>query len=621
MNGIKLWTLVFALALLACESATKSVADGDDTDTGTGTGQPDCEGGETTCLSGNYYHCVDGQWELVEECESQCYAPIGCVECIPGETFCEDDVVMQCSLDGSGYTAVIDCAADYGTICEDGECVFSSPCEQAAALKSTIGCEYWAVDLDNSENAFDDAAGGQFAVAVANIGNDGSATVRVEINNAPQGQPLQLQLVEEKTIAEKDLYIFLLPRRDVDGDNITVHVDDGPQTWLSSRAFRLTSDLPVVAYQFNTLDQKFSNDASLLIPKEGMGQDHVVLGYPPHSPLSTAMSPKTRGYITIVGTEPDTEVTVTVAAAVQAGTGVDEIPEGGSATFTIGPFDVLNLETKLYTIMEMIAGPSVDFSGSRINADKRVAVFFGTDMSMVGQSEVFDDSCCAEHIEQQVLPSVAMGQKFVVSRSARRDPPPGEMDYYRIMAYETATVITSLPAPNNQFTLGVGEFRDFFVNQGFTVEATSGYLHVAQFLVDAGNTNAYKGDTALLYVPAVDQRRALYIFTTGQGFSSNHAVISAPVGTPLKINDYDVAQVAACKGPYPDGTLTIDSTPFDFESWECQIPDGAHMVHSGPSPEEATVPIGVFVYGYYNAGSYAYPAGSDLRRINPVVVE
>jgi hypothetical protein len=29
----------------------------------------------------------------------------------------------------------------------------------------------------------------------------------------------------------------------------------------------------------------------------------------------------------------------------------------------------------------------------------------------------------------------------------------------------------------------------------------------------------------------------------------------------------------------------------------------------------------VYVYGYYNAGSYAYPAGSDLRHTNPVVIE
>jgi len=609
-----------ALATASCEAANdKSVgSDTDvdtDTDTDADTDSSACdEEGAFECLYGDYYECVGGAWTLVEECEYECYPPTGCVFCIPGETYCEGDVVMECDLSGDSATPLIDCS-EYGVECDDGECAFEDACEEALALKSNIGCEYWAADLDNSENFIDDAAAGQFAVAVANIGSNGTAHVEVHINNAPQGDPLDLELIDQANIEEGQLKVALLPRRDVDGENITDHVDDGPQTWLSSRAFRITSDVPVVAYQFNTLDQQFSNDASLLLPTSGLGKDHVILGYPPHSPLSTPGSPKTRGYITILGVVENTEVTVDVTAAVQAGEGVDEIPEGGSATFTIGPFDVLNLETKLYTIAEMLGEPSVDFSGSRINADQPVVVFFGTDMSMVGQSEVYSDSCCAEHIEQQVLPSVAMGQKFVVTHSAQRNSGTAEMDYYRIMAYENATVTTSLPSPNDTFTLAAGQYHDFFVNHGFTVETTDGYLHVAQFLVDAGNTQAYIGDTALLYVPAVDQRRGIYVFTTGVGFAHNYAVVSMPEDTPAKIDGQDVNVV--CDGPNYDGEM--ESLP--YESWTCEIEDGAHIVHSGASPDEADYPIGVLVYGYYSAGSYAYPAGSDLRQINPVVVE
>jgi hypothetical protein len=617
-----LWTMALlagfaTLFSVSCEAARdKSVGSDTDVDTDTDTDSDmDCEEeGAFECIFGDYYECIGGVWTLVEECEHECYPAMGCVFCIPGELYCEGDVVMQCDLDGESSEIVIDCS-DYGTVCDDGECVFEDACEEALALKSNIGCEYWAVDLDNAENFVDDAAAGQFAVAVANIGSNGTAHVEVHINNAPQGEPLDLELIDQANIEEGELKVALLPRRDVDGENITDNVDDGPQTWLSSRAFRITSDVPVVAYQFNTLDQQFSNDASLLLPTSGLGKDHVILGYPPHSPTSAPLSPMTRGYITIVGTTENTEVTVDVTAAVQAGEGVEEIPEGGSATFNLGPFDVLNLETKLYTLVEFLAGPSVDFTGSRVDADQPVAVFFGTDMSMVGDSDAYPDSCCAEHIEQQVLPSVAMGQQFVVTHSAQRNSGTPEMDYYRIMAYEAATVTTSLAPPNDSFTLGVGEYRDFFVNHGFTVETTDGYLHVAQFLVDAGNTSANVGDTALLYVPAVDQRRGVYVFTTGVNFSSNYAIVSMPENIPAKIDGLDVD--AVCDGPLSDGE--IESVP--YESWTCEIEDGAHVVHSGNTPDEADYPIGVLVYGYYYAGSYAYPAGSDLRAINPVVVE
>ncbi|MBW2534310.1 MAG: IgGFc-binding protein [Deltaproteobacteria bacterium] len=620
MRSVLLTIQVFAVCGLAlsCSSASNN-NDGDDDDPGDAGGDTDSdtsacdEEGAGECFYNEHYSCQDGSWVFEESCEVICDPELGCVICEAGEAYCEGEVAMQCAADGQSTEVIQDCAAD-GLTCIGGECVSNDPCVQAMAESSNIGCEYWAVDLDNAENAFDDAAAAQFAVAVANIGSFGSAHVEVHLNNAPQGQELDLELVEEHDVEELGLHIFRLPRRDADGDNVTDNVDDGPQTWLSSRAFRITADVPIVAYQFNPLDQQFSNDASLLIPTSGVGKDYVILGYPPHSPTSAAMSPKTRGYITVLGIHEQTEVAVDVTAAVQAGIGVDEIPAGGSAVFNIGPFDVLNLETKLYTIAELIGGVSVDFSGSTVIADKPVAVFFGTDMSMVGEESV-EDSCCAEHIEQQVLPSGAMGQQFVVTHSAQRNSGTAEMDYYRIMAYETATVTTNLSAPNDSFTLAAGEYRDFFTNKGFTVETTDGYLHVAQFLVDAGNTSAYIGDTALLYFPAVDQRRGLYVFTTGEGFSRNAAVISMPQGTEVLIDGNDVA--TTCSGPSIDGTIGLTT----YVSYTCDIEDGAHMVHSGETPEEADTPIAVTVYGYYSAGSYAYPAGSDLRHINPAVPE
>lgn len=611
-------TVATAWFSIGCEASNKDVASDVDSDTDTD-GDADCDEGEFSCLGNDYMECVDGEWALAETCEEVCVDYLGCVSCVPGDTYCEEDVVMMCDDQGSGYYEYQDCE-ELGTVCDEGECYFADPCDQADALESNIGCEYWAVDLDNSENFIDDAAAGQFAVAVANIGSNGPADVEVHINNAAQGEALDLQLVESHTIAETELYIFLLPRRDADGDNITDNVDDGPQSWLSSRAFRITSSVPVVAYQFNTLDQQFSNDASLLLPTSGLGQDHLVVGYPPGAPTETVGSPKNRGYVTILGSEEDTEVTVTVTEDIQEGVGVPAIAKGESHTFYVGPFDVLNLETRFFTIMELASGHTADLTGTRVVADKPVAVFFGVDMTGIGQSDVYPDSCCAEHIEQQIIPSKAMGQNFVVSHSGQRNSGTAEMDYYRIMAYETATVTTNLPAPDDSFTLAAGEYHDFFVNHGFTVQTTDGYLHVAQYLVESGNTTAGVGDAALLYVPAVEQRRGLYVFTTGQGFSENHAVISMPTGANVHYTDgtqtLDV-NGTNCLGPLDNGT--IDS--IDYVAYDCPIQDGVHMAYSGDSPEENEGDIAVFVYGYYYAGSYAYPAGSDLRHTNPVVVE
>ncbi len=498
----------------------------------------------------------------------------------------------------------------------DGGANTPASCAEALATRSNIGCEYWAADLDNAENVVDNAAGAQFAVAVANIGNYGTAHVEVHINNAQQGDPLDLELVEENGIAEKDLYIFKLPRRDVDGDNIKIHVDDGPQTWLSSRAFRITSDVPVVAYQFNTLNQMFSNDASLLLPTSGLGKDHLVVGYSPSGPIGDIgplPGPKNRGYITIIGTEEDTLVDVVPSYGIATGGGISAIKAGEQASFTIGPFDVINLETRFMRL----GGKEPDLTGSTVHSDKPVTVFFGVDLSMIISNPSDEDSCCAEHIEQQILPSEAMGNKFVVSHSAKRSSGFPEPDMYRIIAYAPGTqVTTSLPVPNDSFVLGAGEYREIFSTTGFVVDS-SGPLHVAQFLVVGSEVSPSIGDSSLLYVPAVDQRRGLFIFTTGKGFASNWAVISMPEGVGVTIDNTDVKTNSNCNGPRIDGDLEGTT----YEEWTCKIQDGVHTVHSGSTPEKTGEPIGVYVYGYYNAGSYAYPAGSDLREINDVIVK
>jgi IgGFc binding protein len=541
------------------------------------------------------------------------------------DTECEDK-------DEDGWCESFDCDDDNDKVHPDQEDILDNgidddcdgatdelsdhPCDQAIAKKSNIGCEYWAADLDNAENVVDNAAGGQFAVAIANIGSNGTAHVQVHINNADQGLPLDLELVEETDITEKDLYIFRLPRRDVDGENIKKNVDNGPQTWLSSRAFRITSSVPVVAYQFNTLNQVFSNDASLLLPTSGLGKDHLVVGYPPSGPIGQIgplPGPKNRAYITILGSEEETKVDVVPTYGIVAGEGVNAIPAGQQATFTIGPFDVINLETKFMSLL----GKAPDLTGSIVHSDKPVAVFFGVDLAMVSSIPDAEESCCAEHIEQQVLPSEAMGKKFVVSHSAKRSSGSPEPDMYRIIAYGPNTQVdTSLPAPNNSFTLGAGEYKELFTTTGFVVDST-GPLHVAQFLVIQSDCEPYSGDSALLYVPAVDQRRGLYVFTTGKGFSSNWAVISMPHGAEVKIDNQAITATPDCNGPRIDGDLN----GVTFEEWTCKIKDGVHLIHTGPTPEETNDVIGVYVYGYYSAGSYAYPAGSDLREINDIIVK
>jgi hypothetical protein len=480
--------------------------------------------------------------------------------------------------------------------------------------QTNVGCEFWAVDLDNAENLFgDDAAAAQFAVVVAHASPEPSAFVEVHINLADPGQPLSLQLVDSATIPQGGLHVFELPRRDVDGENVTNGHDDGPQTWLSSRAFRVTSTAPVVAYQFNTLDQQFSNDASLLLPTHSLGDEHHVVGHFPNAP--TAGLGENRAYVTVVGAHEATSVQVTPAYDVISGPGVPDIGggigilAGTTKTFTLGPFDVLNLETPLISLFPFPPPPIPDLTGTVVTSDLPVAVFTGADLANISDG-TGAESCCAEHIEQQVLPTRAMRTQFVVSHSAQRSTSTPENDVYRVLAIADGTAVTTnLGGADASFSLAAGEFREFFANTGFVLQA-SAPVHVAQFLVKGSDVpSGNYGDNSLLYVPPVDQRRGTYTFTTGEGFSRNAVVISMVEGTVLTVDGLDSTLPASgCGAPQEDGELNGQT----YVSVTCDIDDGVHQVHSGAVADEAGDPLGVYVYGYYNAGSYAYPAGAGL---------
>ncbi len=474
-----------------------------------------------------------------------------------------------------------------------------------------LGTEFWAVDLDNAENAYDDAASGQFAVAVAHVEGDGATHVVVEINEADPGQPLDLQEVDSVDIQPGASHLFLLPRRDADGENATDGNDDGPQTWLSSRAFRIRSDLPVAAFQFNPWDQRFANDATLLLPTEQLGTAHAVVSFPPSAPAPEP-GPANRTYVTVVGTVEGTEVQVTPTRDLASGEGVPPVipgvgvQEGTTGSFMLGPFDTLNLETTLDN--QHLGGDWGDLTGTVIGSTAPVAVFSGVDLAHVTGPQ-HTDACCADHIEQQVPPDHSAGTRFVVPHSAQRATVYAECDVYRILAVEdTTTVTTSLPAPDDHFEIEAGRFEEFCVTTGFTLEADRP-VHVVQLLVAGGAVEGAPtglGDPSMVHIPPVEEWRGSHVFPAAGEFPTNYAVVVAPSGTLVVVDGIQVtAAEAPCMGPTSLGTL--DGEP--YESWTCPLDDGTHEVRAGTDPEDPEACIAAIVYGYDESASVAFAGG------------
>ena len=558
--------------------------------------------------------------------------------CEPGQTYCggaDEDEIWECNGDGTGGRFVEDCPADLA--CSHGECV--TACDKAAADPSNVGCEFWAVDLDNEAfdteiGASNDAAAQQFAVAVANE-NDTPVEVTVTKNTARFGDPIEETVVTTVTVAANDMVRIDLPQREVDGtmgQNGSYERGSGSGTFVSSHAYRIVSSGPVVAYQFNPIVQQFSNDASVLIPVQALGSNYYVIGWPTANPCGPPSGPlhmdsiPDRTAITVVGVMPDTQVDVQPTHPVArsggpSGLSIAATARGANLSATIGPYDVVNLESDQpeVDIQECFnyLDRDGDFTGSVVRSTRPVAVFTSLERGIgLGGAEPPDppgwdgDSCCTDHMEEQMLPTTALGWKFAVNRSPVRstDPDYVEPDVYRILGTVDGTVVTTnLPNPYDTIRVDAGQQKTFHAYRGFTAKAEGGAIVLAQVLVSQGYIpEGGIGDPDLIVFPAAEQQRDRYLFLVPPTWEMNYMALSVPDGATVSVDGLGLELMNGC---YEGEIGDMDGTT--YRQVTCAVAEGAHRV-------ESDLPLGLTVYGYYNVGSYGYPGGSDVEVINPV---
>ncbi|HJL20000.1 MAG TPA: IgGFc-binding protein [Sandaracinaceae bacterium LLY-WYZ-13_1] len=582
-----------------------------------------CEAGELYCAPGEVVQtCRGGERVDQETCtgDTVCAEGLGCVACRPDYYRCDGQNLYRCRADGSGWDIEMTCTAD--EVCTAGGRVgmCADACAEAVARRSNIGCEYWAVDLDNEYAegiAMNDAYSQQFAVAIANP-SEVTATVRVFVNDASGGGVPVEREVFSGTVAPRDVLEIPLDQREVDGPPGS-HVDTRG-SWFSSHAYKITSNYPVVAYQFNPIVQDFSNDASLLIPSSGLDNHYRVLGWPtanPIEPFGDIAGIPDHSFVTIVGVEEATTVRVTLGGPIVGdnfGVGIAQANAGDVVEWTLGPYDVLNLESR------DIPG---DLTGTVVESDEPVVVFSGGERGLAPISEDGvpappggppDNVCCTEHLEEQVFPTTAWGKDFVITRSPQRGRTWAEPDIYRVMAdRESTTITTNLPAPNDSFTLGPGEWREFYAQQSFTMQA-SHPVSIEQILVSQAWVDDWRdghgGDPSMILFPPYQQYRESYVFLTPSTFSADYVVISAPLGTRVLLDGGDINGDEFMSLCTYEMAGEVEGTV--YQAVTCPVDDGAHTI-------DADMPVGIMVYGYYNVGSYGYAGGSDLERINPLI--
>lgn len=589
--------------------------------------EPVCAAGETRCAGPMLLEICDMDglgWQPTACAEGRCNvvdgeAACGELACEPGERRCNgDQVVVECNAEGTRLDVVDTCnGARTGRQCDLGECV--ELCELNKKVKTNVGCDYWAADLDNAlvpgGDGFLNAARAPYAIVVSNPHPDYTAEVSVYNNEGlvqlESGSPAQTQ------VPPLGLHVFNLPHRDIDGTGIT------------PRAYRVRSSIPIVAYQFNPLDNEevFSNDASLLLPSHVLGGEYYVM-------TREQSFARLRGFLTVIalGDEPVT-VDVTVTAPTQPGPGIPAMQPGDTFQTVLRQFDVLNIES---------GAPGADLTGSYISADDDVVVFAGSEAAnvpntngcvdidpMTGmgvcQASVLDpdipltqcrdnydcnsaglNTCCADHLEQQLFPTKTWGKRYVASKSYDRGE---ESDYWRVLALDDETKIETVPPQTPIPNLDAGEWFEFGSREHFELISDKPVL-LGQFLASehAPNPNwrdrlepgdAATGDPAFILAVPEEQYRPDFVFLAPDKYEFDFVSMIAPVAAEVLFDDQPVP---ADWEPVGDGA--------EWKVARFPIGDGVHFINSD-------LPLSVIVYGYDQYVSYGYPAGLNLDVVDP----
>ena len=454
----------------------------------------------------------------------------------------------------------------------DGDGEFAgipTTCPESLISNSTVGCEFFAVDLDQLDSLDD----GEYAITVSNVQQTGSAAVTLE---AKMGG--MWTAVGNATVAAQDLHTFVPANNNLDGTGVAV-----------GGAYRITSDVPVVAYQFNPLDttaSAASSDASMLYPVHAWDHLNEVVGWYPSSGHNV--------YFTVVASVDGTVVEVTPSISTLAG---GTVPAGAAGT----PFTVNLDEGDVLEVAARAGGSTLSGTTVTSQPDKPIAVFSGAECV-----DVVDRFC--DHLEIQLAGLRLWGNDHVAIRMPPRVPATPEISVFQIYASEDGTTVTFdadgavTGLPTGPQTLDRGDTLELQVGGSADQPgdfAVSADKPIAVMNYMAGSALADRiGDPAMVQIPATEQYLDRYVVLVPETWDSDFLGLTRPVGSQITLDGNQIA-----------GTQ-FETVGNGWEVARIQVPDGVHVL-------EGSMPFGVVVSGYTEVDSYAYTGGLGTRVINP----
>jgi hypothetical protein len=448
-------------------------------------------------------------------------------------------------------------------------------CDQALAGESSVGCLFYAVDMDSSSDGL------PFAIVTANVQEAGMANVSIQTK---QGG-VWTDVAGPVAIAPLSLNQFDLPDLHQEGTGIR-----------AAGSYRVISDVPIVAYQFNPIDgaTSFLSDASMLYPVPTWDSiNHVI---------STRFDSSSPGagypYVTIVASADGTFVSFTATNATTVGGGIPAAAAGQTINFVLDDGDAATI---------VAASETASLSGSRIETDAQHPVGVLPGHTCIN---IPDNVCCCDHLEEQLSGVRQWGQTFVAAHMPYRSPT-AEATFWQVYASEDATtvnfsadpMVTGLPGAS--VNLSAGQIQEFFVSAPVGIEAdfevtANRPIAVVGYMTSSENFGSDIGDPAMAQFVPSEQFLPRYVVLVPGTWINDVFVITRPAGATVTIDGMPADDTLFA--PVGNGTWEVGRIP---------VADGVHVLDGD------TARFGVVVVGWDTYDSYAYVGGTGTGIINP----
>ncbi|MBX3158585.1 MAG: IgGFc-binding protein [Deltaproteobacteria bacterium] len=531
---------------------------------------------------------------------------------------CSDDKTAINNCDGS----TTPCNADQ--LCSNGECM--SGCAAAEANHSSVGCEYYAVDMDAAMGPPKDAC---FTVFVANTSR---APVHIDAERAgvklnlaafaklPVGSGQSITYAPYDPVAGlapgKVAILFLAYAPGGGGPlmpNVACPVPAAVGTEAQidgtgiGKAFRITTDLPVVAYQMLPYGggAAAATGASLLLPTSAWGDNYVAV---------SAMDPDVAPPINVggpshnfVAKEDGTIVTMRPRSAVAGGNGVPSGVQGQPMTIMLNKGEYAQISQ------------SAPLTGSPVSSNKPIGVFGGHQIMSI-------DRCCGDHGEQMIAPIRAVGSEYVAAPHGDRKPTPGEVRVYRIVGAVNETNLTYEPPNVGPAKVNLGQVLEIRTSEPFVVRSQDDGHPFMMFTYMTGAGEQGEGgwgDADFVRLVPPKQFLLHYVFFTDPTYPFTVLTV-----VRKKHNGKFEDVMLDCLGTVSGWTPTGSSG--EYEITFVKLVDhfnGVAGCNNGVRTMDSKGQFGVWVWGWgsedTNTGwvSYGYPAGEGVLPINDVIIQ